>query len=154
SSSRVLQPAQVVIDRSGLGAILAVMIFQNRQRPAVTLRRLVKLARELAEHPQVVQRARRFEAFGAESPFGEIERAANDRLSLRVPPLRAMTASEVDDRSQSQSSHVFIVLVYFWLQFNRFGNRRGADVAFFGGQVITPVFQNLAQIAEHSSHVQ
>src|SRR5499427_646175 len=46
TSSRVLQPANVVIDRSGLGAIPAVMIFQNRQRPAVTLRRLVEPARE------------------------------------------------------------------------------------------------------------
>src|SRR5262245_65523704 len=50
SSSRVLQPAQVVIDRSGFGAILTIMIFQNRQRPAVTFRRLVKPAGELTEH--------------------------------------------------------------------------------------------------------
>jgi hypothetical protein len=65
-----------------------------------------------------------------------------------------MNAPEVVERLQPQPRHVFIVLIVFEaVIFNRFRYRRRADVAFFGGRVITLVFQNRAQIAEGCGHV-
>src|SRR5262245_17432083 len=107
----MLQAAQVVIDRSRLGAVLAVVVFQSRQRPAVTFLRLVEPSGEFAPHSQVVQRARRFEAFGAESPDGEIQRAADYRLGLSVTTTHPENAPEIVERLQPQTRHVFIVFI-------------------------------------------
>lgn len=52
-------------------------LFQNRQRAAIIIRRIIEPARKFAEHPQIIQRVRHFEALCAESPFGEAQRAVD-----------------------------------------------------------------------------
>ena len=90
-AARVLEPAEVVVQRREVGMLLAAGALDDRDGSHVNGRAVVEAAPELVDHPEAVEGRGGLDRLGAELPLGEREGVREHPLGVGV---RATVAGE------------------------------------------------------------